>query len=185
MSRMPPTTTISDACCSIGPCLIFHRALSTIESFRPGSLLSKKAPCNGTTLRNGTSKFRDSRGFRRRTRKARYHSRLWPPSRTHQTPISTRLRFWPNSCSDCQERNWEIPHGVALTGSPNRVELNCRKILVSYRQVRRRGVAAWTRLCPAGALAIGGFVRSRWRGGRGGAMGFACAIRDLFVAGLG
>jgi hypothetical protein len=34
---------------------------------------------------------------------------------------------------------------------------------------------------PAGALAIGGFVRSRWRGGRGGAMGFAWAIRDLFV----
>jgi len=33
----------------------------------------------------------------------------------------------------------------------------------------------------AGALAIGGFVRSRWRGGRGGAMGFAWAIRDLFV----
>jgi hypothetical protein len=33
----------------------------------------------------------------------------------------------------------------------------------------------------AGALAIGGFVRSRWRGGRGGAMGFAGAIRDLFV----
>ena len=33
----------------------------------------------------------------------------------------------------------------------------------------------------AGALAIGGFVRSRWRGGRGGAMGFAWAIRNLFV----
>ena len=52
-------------------------------------------------------------------------------------------------------------------------------------QVRRRGVAAWTRLCPAGALAIGGFGRSRWRGGRGEAMGFACAIRDLFVAWVG
>jgi hypothetical protein len=36
----------------------------------------------------------------------------------------------------------------------------------------------------AGALAIGGFVRSRCRGGRGGAMGFACAIRGLFVAGV-
>jgi hypothetical protein len=35
------------------------------------------------------------------------------------------------------------------------------------------------------AFAIRGFVRSRRRGGRGGAMGFACAIRDLFVAGLG
>ena len=35
--------------------------------------------------------------------------------------------------------------------------------LVPYRQVRRRRVAAWTRLCPAGALAIGGFGRSRWR----------------------
>jgi hypothetical protein len=59
------------------------------------------------------------------------------------------------------------------------------QILDPYRQVRRRRVAAWTRLCPAGALAIGGFGRSRWRGGRGGAMGFACAIRDLFVARLG
>jgi hypothetical protein len=39
----------------------------------------------------------------------------------------------------------------------------CCKILVPYRQVRRRRVAAWTRLCPAGALAIGGFGRSRWR----------------------
>jgi hypothetical protein len=42
-------------------------------------------------------------------------------------------------------------------------EVNWRKILVPYRQVRRRRVAAWTRLCPAGALAIGGFGRSRWR----------------------
>src|SRR5260370_21468132 len=48
------------------------------------------------------------------------------------------------------------------------VRVNCCKILVPYRQVRRRRVAGWTRLCPAGALAIGGFVRSRWRGGRGG-----------------
>jgi hypothetical protein len=30
-------------------------------------------------------------------------------------------------------------------------------------QVRRRRVSAWTRLCPAGVLAIGGFGRSRWR----------------------
>src|SRR6202521_3116719 len=59
------------------------------------------------------------------------------------------------------------------------------QILVPYRQVRRRRAAAWTQVLPAGALAIGGFVRSRWRGGRGAAMGFACAIRDLFVAGLG
>jgi hypothetical protein len=66
--------------------------------------------------------------------------------------------------------------------------LTAGQVLINLRllsQVRRRRVAAWTRLCPAGALAIGGFVRSRWRGGRGGAMGFACAIRDLFVAGLG
>jgi hypothetical protein len=48
-------------------------------------------------------------------------------------------------------------------------------------QVRRRSVAAWTRQCPAGAFAIGGFGRSRWRGGRGGVMGFAWAIHDLFV----
>ena len=39
--------------------------------------------------------------------------------------------------------------------------VNWRKILVSYRQVRRRRVAARTRLCPAGALAIGGFGRKR------------------------
>ena len=54
-----------------------------------------------------------------------------------------------------------------------------------YRQVPRRGVSAGSSSVSAGALAIGGFVRSRWRGGRGGAMGFACAIRDWFVAGLG
>src|ERR1700680_4904696 len=29
--------------------------------------------------------------------------------------------------------------------------------------VRRRGTFAWTRVFPAGALAIGGFGRSRWR----------------------
>ena len=32
----------------------------------------------------------------------------------------------------------------------------CCKILVPYRQVRRRGVPAWTQLFHAGALAIGG-----------------------------
>jgi hypothetical protein len=32
-----------------------------------------------------------------------------------------------------------------------------------YRQVRRRRASAWTRAFPAGALAIGGFGRSRWR----------------------
>ena len=37
------------------------------------------------------------------------------------------------------------------------------KNLRPLSQVRRRRVAAWTRLCPAGALAIGGFGRSRWR----------------------
>jgi hypothetical protein len=47
-------------------------------------------------------------------------------------------------------------------------------------QVRRRRVAAWTRLCPAGALAIGGFGRSRWRGGRGGSYGF-CMRDSRFV----
>jgi hypothetical protein len=36
-----------------------------------------------------------------------------------------------------------------------------RKILVPYRQVRRRGRLGWTQVHPAGALAIGGFVRSR------------------------
>jgi len=36
-------------------------------------------------------------------------------------------------------------------------QINCRNILDPYRQVHRRRVAAWTRLCPAGALAIGGF----------------------------
>ena len=39
-----------------------------------------------------------------------------------------------------------------------------------------------TQLCLAGAVAIGGFVRSRRRGG---AMGFAWAIRDLFVEWVG
>ena len=38
-----------------------------------------------------------------------------------------------------------------------------RKILVPYRQVRRRSGYAWTRAFPAGALAIGGFGLSRWR----------------------
>jgi hypothetical protein len=32
-----------------------------------------------------------------------------------------------------------------------------RKILVPYRQVRRRRASAWTQVLPAGALAIGGF----------------------------
>ena len=38
-----------------------------------------------------------------------------------------------------------------------------RKILVPYRQVRLRRTFAWSRVFPAGALAIGGFGRSRWR----------------------
>src|ERR1700732_1050691 len=62
------------------------------------------------------------------------------------------------------------------------VTAKCQLLLKNLRlllQVRRRRVAAWMRLCPAGALAMGGFGRSRWRGGRGGVMGFACAIRDL------
>jgi len=36
--------------------------------------------------------------------------------------------------------------------------------------VRRRGTLEWTQVLHAGAIAIGGFGRSRWRGGRGGAM---------------
>ena len=52
--------------------------------------------------------------------------------------------------------------------------------LSSLSQVRRRRVAGWTRLCPAGALAIGGFVRSRWRGGRGGSYGY-CMGDSRFV----
>jgi len=39
---------------------------------------------------------------------------------------------------------------------------NCRKILGSYRQVRRRGAAGWSTVFSAGALAIRGFGRSRW-----------------------
>src|ERR1700674_1425091 len=57
---------------------------------------------------------------------------------------------------------------------------DCRKILVPYRQVRRRRASAWTQVLPAGALAIGGFVRSRWRGGRGGSYGF-CMRDSRFV----
>jgi hypothetical protein len=67
----------------------------------------------------------------------------------------------------------------------NDAVLNWRKILDPCRQVRRRGTLEWTQVLHAGALAIGGFGRSRWRGGRGGAMRFACAIRDLFVAWVG
>jgi hypothetical protein len=38
-----------------------------------------------------------------------------------------------------------------------------RKNLRALSLVRRRGTFAWTRVFPAGALAIGGFGRSRWR----------------------
>src|SRR6202171_4620081 len=37
------------------------------------------------------------------------------------------------------------------------------RCLALYRQGRRRRASAWTRAFPAGALAIGGFGRSRWR----------------------
>jgi hypothetical protein len=37
------------------------------------------------------------------------------------------------------------------------------RCLVLYRQVRRRGALEWTGMYSAGALAIGGFGRSRWR----------------------
>src|SRR6266478_2156238 len=37
------------------------------------------------------------------------------------------------------------------------------RCLVLYRQVRRRRAFGWTGKFPAGALAIGGFGRSRWR----------------------
>jgi hypothetical protein len=37
------------------------------------------------------------------------------------------------------------------------------RILVLYRQVRRRGGSAWTRVFPRRAPAIGGFEGSRWR----------------------
>jgi hypothetical protein len=71
--------------------------------------------------------------------------------------------------------------GSAALARASQLAINLRTL----SQVRRRRVAGWTQVPHAGALAIGGFGRSRWRGGRGGAMGFACAIRDLFVAGVG
>jgi len=68
---------------------------------------------------------------------------------------------------------WPIIRGksyVGETGKSMKVgemevaqEDGWRKILVSYRQVRRRGAPAWSRVFPAGALAIGGFGRCRWR----------------------
>src|SRR5678810_830109 len=87
----------------MAPCVIFRMALFTIESFRHGSSLSKKALFNGKIRRNGTSKFRDFYGSRRKTIKVRFLNWLWPPSRTRQTPISTPPGFWPSSSSDTQE----------------------------------------------------------------------------------
>ena len=45
--------------------------------------------------------------------------------------------------------------------------------------------SGWGRTFTSKLLNMPSTLRSRWRGGRGGAMGFACAIRELFVAGLG
>jgi hypothetical protein len=61
------------------------------------------------------------------------------------------------------------PHHYAvilkLTGITSRVlSIVSGRLLKNLRplsQVRRRRVAAWTQVCPAGALAIGGFGRSR------------------------
>ena len=67
----------------------------------------------------------------------------------------------------------ELPKKVNLPGSALR----------ALSLVRRRRVAAWTQVSPAGARAIGGLGRSRCAGGRGGAMGFAWAIRRFFAFG--
>jgi hypothetical protein len=53
---------------------------------------------------------------------------------------------------------------VALMSHNARREDSWRKILVPYRQVRRRRSVVRSRVFTAGALAIGGFVRSRGRG---------------------
>src|ERR1700757_179148 len=72
---------------------------------------------------------------------------------------------------------------VMRRGTSMRLEAHdaCCKILEPYRKCAGAVQPREPRVCPAGALAIGGFGRSRWRGGRGGSMGFAWAIRDLFV----
>ena len=54
-----------------------------------------------------------------------------------------------------------------MRGTAVAAETELLKNLRPLSQVRRRRITAWTRLCPAGALAIGGLGRSRWRGARG------------------
>src|SRR5262249_6143691 len=65
---------------------------------------------------------------------------------------------------------------------------NRRKILGSYRQVRRRAAAGSSRLFSAGALAIRGFGLSRWllAADAGFAMGFQSilALKPLSGAGF-
>ncbi len=52
-------------------------------------------------------------------------------------------------------------HGVG-GGSRGWLAINL-SLLALYRQVRRRRAFKWTQKFPAGALAIGGFGRCRWR----------------------
>src|SRR5882672_8686353 len=62
---------------------------------------------------------------------------------------------------------WMESWRLQLRGCTNRNKSESRQILVPYRQVPRHATSAERRAFEAGALAIGGFGRSRWRGGRG------------------
>ncbi len=81
------------------------------------------------------------------------------------------------------ERTCSFSRGAKTPGGK---EPTWRKILVLYRQVRRRGALEWTGMYSAGALAIGEFGRSRWRLRRtrrslSFSMGFQCPFRHLIA----
>jgi hypothetical protein len=67
-----------------------------------------------------------------------------------------RLNNGPKSSKSGQPEDCK-PDLVLMTA-----EYCWRKILVFFRQVRRRRAVGWTGKYPAGALAIGGFGRRRW-----------------------
>src|SRR5260370_23766808 len=71
--------------------------------------------------------------------------------------LFSALREWLASSRKAEQIN----EGGGVSGVSAR--WLAQNLLVPYRQVRRRRAPAWTRVFPAGALAIGGFGRSRWR----------------------